>query len=242
MENDPYSATASAYDLFSAPYQAAQFAALAQVLPRLRADAGPILDIGAGSGAISARVLGELPAAQVVALEPSTAMRALLLGRIAGHPEWFPRITVRPESFFDAELPDTVGGAIMLGVIGHFDTGERLALLAELARRMPSGAAVLVDLQHPQRPERVEPYEFTAAMVGDIEYRGIAEAVPVDDETMRWRMTYLAIAGERVLTEDTIEHVYRHPDPMRFKSEAAAAGFDAEPLSVDTFWVLTRHE
>lgn len=62
-------------------------------------------------------------------------MRSLMLGRIAEHPEWFPRVTVRPEAFFDAPLPERIGGAILFGVIGHFDTGERQAVLAELARK-----------------------------------------------------------------------------------------------------------
>lgn len=240
MNDDRYSATASAYDLFSAPYRAAQLAALEEVLPRFQVKEGPILDIGAGSGAISARVLEQLPAVRVVALEPSAAMRALLLGRVAENPEWFPRITVRPEAFFDAELPDQAGGVILLGVIGHFDRGERLAVLAELARHLPTGAGVLVDLQPPKRPEPVAPWEFIAATVGDIEYRGVAEATPVDDETMRWRMTYLTIDGDRVLTEDSIEHLYRHPDPARFQVEAADAGFDISPASVETFWILQR--
>lgn len=241
MDDDHYRATASAYDLFSAPYRAAQLAALDEALPLFRLAAGPIVDVGAGSGAISARVLEELPAAQVVALEPSAAMRALLLGRVAGHPEWFPRITVRPEAFFDATLPDHVGGAILTGMIGHFDTGERLAVLAELARRLPAGAGVLIDLQPPERPKPVAPYEFTAATVGAIEYRGIAEAMPLDDETLEWRITYLTIDGDRVLTEDTVKHVYRHPNPAQFRAEAAAAGFAATPASVDTFWLLQRN-
>lgn len=240
MDHDRYRATASAYDLFSAPYRAAQLAALSEALPDFHPDAGPILDIGAGSGASSAHVLERLPAARVIALEPSAAMRSLALGRIAGHPEWFPRITVRPEAFFDADLPDRIGGAIALGVLGHFDTGERQALLAELARRLPSGAAILVDLQDPQRPERVEPYEFTAATVGGIVYRGIAEAWPVDDETMRWRMSYLAVDGERVLTEDTVEHVYRHPGATRFRRECEDAGFDPRRQGDGTFWLLAR--
>lgn len=240
MEHDRYGATARAYDLFAAPHRRAQLAALTETLPSFAPESGPVLDIGAGSGANSAHILEYLPQARVVALEPSAAMRSLALGRIAAHPEWFPRITVRPESFFDAELPDRIGGAIMLGVIGHFDAGERQAVLAELARRLPPGAALLVDLQDPQRPARLEPYEFTAASIGDIEYRGIVEAWPVDDETMRWRMSYLAIAGDRVLTEDTVEHLYHHPDVERFQREAEDAGFDPARLHTETFWMLVR--
>ena len=58
---DPYAATASAYELFAQPYRDAQHAALARLLPHLRPDDGPILDIGAGSGASVEWVLTELP-------------------------------------------------------------------------------------------------------------------------------------------------------------------------------------
>lgn len=237
---DPYAATASAYELFAQPYRDAQHAALARLLPHLRPDDGPILDIGAGSGASVEWVLTELPTSSALALEPSPAMRALLLARVAAHSEWFTRATVRPESFFDATLPAKIGGAIALGVIGHFDAGERAAVLAELASRLPQDGAVLVDLQLPERPQRVEPYEFTVATIGDVTYRGIAEAWPVSTEMMRWRMTYLSLEGERVLTEDTTEHLYHHPAPALFTREAEEAGFAPRRLDHTPFWLLQR--
>lgn len=237
---DPYAATASAYELFAGPYRDAQLKALGTALPRFRPDVGPILDIGAGSGALTASTLERLPEAHVLALEPSRAMRALALARLASHPDWFPRVTVRPEGFFDATLPADIGGAIALGVMGHFDSGERTAVLAELAARLPVGATVLLDLQSPECPERVDAYEFTVATIGELTYRGIAEAWPVDAEAMRWRMTYLVLDGDRVLTEDTVEHIYHHPAYDAFTAEAADAGFSAVRLEETTFWILER--
>ncbi|MFV0374742.1 class I SAM-dependent methyltransferase [Microbacterium sp.] len=239
MTNDPYAASARAYDLFSAAARPGQSAALAAVLARLQPPAGPILDIGAGSGALSADVLDALPDARVVALEPSPAMRSLMLSRVAARPDWHRRITVRPEDFFSATLPARLGGALAIGVLGHFDPGERAAVLAELAARLPRDGVALLDLQHPERPTRVEPYEFTAVTVGDLTYRGIAEARPVDTELMRWRMTYLSLEGERVLTEETVEFDYRHPAPAVVAMEAASVGLLLTGLR-DTFWVAER--
>ncbi|HMR48087.1 MAG TPA: class I SAM-dependent methyltransferase [Arachnia sp.] len=237
---DAYAATASAYEFFALPFRDAQYAALDRLVPSLRPDAGPILDIGAGSGAFTAWALERFPAARVVALEPSPAMRALLLARIAASPAWYPRVTVRPEGFFDATLPERLGGAIALGVLGHFDPGERRAVLAELAARLPRGGAALIDLQEPQRPRRIAPYEFTVATVGDLTYRGIAEAWPMGIEEMRWRMTYLSLEGERVLTEETTEHLYHHPAPDLFAREAEDAGLTARRLEEGPFWLLER--
>ncbi|MFT3876594.1 MAG: class I SAM-dependent methyltransferase [Propioniciclava sp.] len=237
---DGYAATASAYDLYAAASRPLQVAAIEQLIPLLRPERGPILDVGAGSGANVALLLERLPAARVCALEPSPAMRSLILGRLAAHPEWFHRVSVRPEDFFFAPLPDRIGGALLLGVIGHFDPQERAAVIAELARRLPRGGAALLDLQDPQRPEVVPAYEFAVATIGDLSYRGIAEAWPVGGERMRWRMTYLTLEGERVLTEATTEHDYHHPGPEVLVAEAAQVGLRAERVGVGTHWLLIR--
>lgn len=236
---DEYAATAAAYDLFAAAARPAQAAALSQLLPLLRPEVGPILDVGAGSGAHTAFVLERVPESRVLALEPSRAMRSLALSRLAAHPEWLNRVTVRPEDFFAATLPPQLGGAILLGVIGHFDPGERAAVLAELAARLPAAGAALLDLQAPERPQRIEAYEFTAAQLGELSYRGIAEAWPVGSELMRWRMTYLCLEGERVLTEDTAEFEYRHPAPGVLAAEAEQVGLRLFPVD-DTHWLLRR--
>ncbi len=240
MSDDAYAVTSGAYDLFAGPARAVQLAALDEVLTLLRPEAGPILDIGAGSGALTVALLERLPSARVLAIEPSFAMRALALSRLAAHPVWFERVTVRPEDFFATALPDRIGGALLLGVLGHFDPGERAAVLAELATRLPGGGAALLDLQAPERPCRVEAYEFTVARIGAITYRGIAEAWPRGEELMRWRMTYLSLEGERVLTEDTHEFLFRHPAPSTVAAEAAQVGLALDPIGDDLHWILHR--
>lgn len=237
---DAYAATAAAYDLFSTPARAGQVAALEELLPSLQPEHGPILDIGAGSGNNTVFVLERLASASVCALEPSRAMRALILSKLVARPEWFDRVTVRPESFFDATLPERVGGAILLGVIGHFDSGERAAVLAELARRLPPEGAVLLDLQDLPIPVEVPAYVFTAATIGALTYRCIAEARPVGGERMHWRMTYLTLEDECVLCEDVVDYEYHHPSPETLTAEAESAGMRAKQLPDGHFWLLTR--
>ncbi|WP_197280921.1 SAM-dependent methyltransferase [Microbacterium sp. No. 7] len=239
-DGDEYAAAASAYDLFAAAGREARLAAIDELVPRLRPEAGPVLDVGAGSGVHAARILDLLPGARVLALEPSRAMRSLALSRIAARPDWHPRVTVRPEDFFSASLPARIGGALLLGVIGHFDAGERAAVLAELAVRLPAGGAALLDLPRPERPRRIEPSAFTVATIGELTYRGIAEAWPVDAEVMRWRTTYLCLDGERVLTEDTAECDYRHPAPAVVAAEAGEVGLRLAPLADGTHWLAGR--
>ena len=107
-------------------------------------------------------------------------------------------------------------------------------------RRRAVGGGAVVDLQYPERPERIEPYEFTVAQVGELSYRGIAQGWPVDDEQMRWEMTYLTLEGERILIEDTATYVYRHPAPDTVRAEAAAVGLTLGRIGNSSYWLLTR--
>ena len=237
---DPYAPTASVYDLVNAPWRGAQVAALERLAPLLQPARGPILDVGAGSGANIEWALDRFPDAHVCALEPSPSMRGLALARIAAHPEWFARVTLRPEDFFSATLPERLGGAILLGVLGHFDPGERAAVLAELARRLPPDGAALIDLQAPERPATIPAAITDIARIGGIDYRLITEAEPAGGDRMRWRMTYLSLEDERVLTEDTAEFLYRHPDPDAVRAEADRVGLRAQRLDDAGYWLLTR--
>lgn len=237
---DPYAATAGAYDLMNAPARPAQLAALEAWLPAVDAGHGPVLDIGAGSGLNTAEVLERLADCEVLALEPSPAMRSLIMGRLAGRPDWFSRVTVRPEGFFSAPLPERIGGAIMLGVIGHFRPEERGALLRELGRRLPVGGAVLIDLQMPETPQRVERFEFAGPKVGQLTYQVLGEAWPAAGEEMRWQMTYLVLDGSQVLSRSSTDHRYRHPAPEVVAGQAAEAGLSMRRLPVSSFWMLVR--
>lgn len=75
MSKDAYAVSAPVYDLLIASFRPAQVAALEKLIPLVRAGAGPVLDIGAGSGLNTVFVLERLPDARVYALEPSPAMR-----------------------------------------------------------------------------------------------------------------------------------------------------------------------
>ncbi len=167
-------------------------------------------------------------------------MRAIALARITQHPHWYPRITIRPEDFYSASLPHQVGGVILMGVLGYFDEQDRKALFAELAARLPEGGATLFDLQQPEAPAKVDGYEFASVQVGDLTYTGIAEGWPIDEQSMRWRMTYRTSDKQRILSEESVEHVYYHPSKSTVEQEAKAAGLTMTSTGVPTYWLLTR--
>jgi SAM-dependent methyltransferase len=238
--DDTYAATAVSYDLLTADYLPAQRAVVDALVDRLDPARGPVVDIGAGTGQNAAFVLDRSQDAAVLAIEPSESMRSGLEATIAARPEWGGRIEVRPERIQEAELPDAISGAIMLGVIGHLEREERLELFARLGRRLPTGGELLFDLQEPIAPARVEPYDFTVTRSGDHTHRGIAEGWPVGGEVMRWRMRYLILDGDRVVREDVAEHDYRHPLPDVVAAQADLAGFDLAPAGEARFFRLRR--
>ena len=88
--------------------------------------------------------------------------------------------------------------------------------------------------------QRIEIGDVAAAQVGELTYRLIAEAWPIDTERMHWRMTYLTLEGERILVEDTAEFDYRHPAPGTLTAEAARVGLSLRRLDRTTFWLATR--
>lgn len=240
MTTDAYAAAASMLDLASAAYRPAQTAAVDRWLPMLRTAAGPVLDVGAGSGAVIEQILRAEPSATVLALEPSPSMRALALSRLARFPTWHARVTIRPEDFFSAALPDRLAGAVLLGVLGHFTPDERRAVLAALAARLPVGTGALVDLQLPLQPTRMDPVESTIGRIGALEYRMRAHARPLGGERMQWTMTYRCLDDGRVLTEETAVTTFHHPEPACLAREVEQAGFTPLPCHDERHLLLVR--
>lgn len=238
MNRDQYYASASAFDLHSLAFRPVQEARIASIRDLLLPRAGVILEIGAGSGAVTGMLLDALPKAKVLSFEPSASMRALAMQRIAARPDWFERVTLRPEAF-DAELlPSRIGGAVLLGVLGHFKAAERTALFAGLARRLPPGGVVLFDLQPPERPQHVPASVFSSVRVGALEYLAMSEGEPAGADAMRWRVRYVVRDGDRVIDSRSAEYLFHHPNPAVLAAEAGRAGFDMRPLDEQGGWLL----
>lgn len=239
VPSDAYAATATAYELFNAPYRRAQLQALDALVPRLRPQAGPVLDIGCGPGQNSIWLLDAVPDAQVLAIEPSPAMRALAMQRISGRDDT-ERITLWPGDLTSAPLPDRIGGAVLLGVLGHLDPSARGDLCARLAARLPDDTAVLLDLQLPEEPTEVAEAEFARSTIGALAYVGVMSAHPVGGEVMEWTMRYQTWHGEDLLTEEVAVHRYHHPARATVIREAAAHGLRLDRLGTTTYWLMHR--
>ena len=141
VSDDPYGeATAEFYDLL-ATAMGDELGPSSPAPPSgLDPATGPILDLGAGTGAGTVHLNAAFPSAAIIALEPSKAMRTALNARLSGDADLRRAVTVVPRVFEDAELPHHLSGVLASAVIGHFDQDARHALWTSLAGRLAPGA------------------------------------------------------------------------------------------------------
>ncbi|MBF6228464.1 class I SAM-dependent methyltransferase [Nocardia abscessus] len=231
---DDYAAAAEFYDLMATPYVAGVEPVLTKLLAEVDTIAGPVADIGAGTGLSTMLVADALPDARIVAVEPAAAMRAVLLSRLAARKDLRERITVLPTGFLDTRLPARCAAVVALGVIGHFDAATRPRVWASIADALAPGGDAVVEVQRPGRVEPSAERRYTTARAGDLRYEGWSRADPVDLDSLIWRMTYRTYQGDRLVQEVRTEHHVWPADADRLTAEARAAGLrpaDADPAT-----------
>jgi hypothetical protein len=214
---DPYgAATAEFYELLATAHWDRTGPELAGLLAGVDPGDGPIVDVGAGTGIGIPYLLAAVPGAEVLAIEPSRAMRTALHTRLLLAPELEGRVTVDPRPVGDA-LPDRACAVVLSAVLGHLTEAECDALWRFAAERMPAGAPMVVEVLPPHRPESIDPVRYGARPVGRFVYEGWQSGEPVDERTMRWSMRYRVLDGDRVVADETVRSTYRcwSPDDVR---------------------------
>ncbi|NKY33160.1 class I SAM-dependent methyltransferase [Nocardia speluncae] len=229
---DTYSVTAEFYDLMATPYWAQVDPLLPDLLAEVDTLAGPVVDIGAGTGLSTMAVADALPDAEIIAVEPSGAMRAVLMSRLAARKDLRERITVLPSGFLDAGLAGPCAAVVALGVLGHFDGLARARVWTAIADLLAPGALAVVEVQQPGQVVEVSERCYTRARAGALRYEGWSRALPVDDESLIWRMTYRAYRDTELLREHRTEHQVWPVPADRVVAEAAAAGLTARSAEV----------
>lgn len=230
---DPYGITAEFYDLTAAPYWERLRGALLDALAGADPSAGPVLDVGAGTGLSTEAIAQELPDASVVAIEPSRAQRAVLFSRLVQREDLRRRVTVLPLDLgaylAEADLPRRLGGAAALGMLGHLSREERVSLWQFLGERLVPGAPAVIQIQPPERPEKIPPTRYARAQVGERIYEGWGAARPEGTESLRWTMTYRVLRNDALLEEHKTDHSFRTISERDVANEAGAAGLSCQP-------------
>ena len=103
-----------------------------EAMRHARRDQGPIVDIGAGTGLGTVLAAQAVPDAEVIAVEPSLILRAVLLARLVGDDDLRRRVTVQATDAADMTLPPRLGGVLAMNMIGHLAPDRRRQLRADL--------------------------------------------------------------------------------------------------------------
>ena len=219
---EPYAAaTAEFYDLLATGHWDSFGAKLATLLAGVDPAAGPIIDVGAGTGAGLRHLVSAVPRASIFAIEPSRAMRVALHARLTLDPVLRAITTVDPRPFGSAELPVRAGALIASAVLGHLTDGERHRLWRFVADRLDPGAPAVVEVLPPFRPFELAPTRYRQVAVGELTYEGWQSGRPADDLHMAWTMTYRVLRRDEVIAEHEIVCRWRcfSPDDIRAEVE-----------------------
>jgi len=204
-------------------------AAILRLIPARPDERFWCVDVGAGEGWLSQRVLQRFTAAQVIALDGSATMLARARDRLAPFGQ---RATVREfrleSDAWIAPLPGGVRCFLSSIVLHHLDPSTRWTLFRNLYRRLePGGALLMADLVAPaSEAEREYAAEFWDAEV----------------KRQALEMTSSLLAFDRF--EGDQWNWYRYPDPGDRPSRLLdqlkwleEVGFEG----VSTFWLRAGH-
>ena len=231
-----YAVTARYYDALARAQHAATDARIAAALAGLDAEAGPVVDVGAGTGLTTELIATTLPTAEILAVEPDPAMHAALLARTCSRGDWQRRITPLPYPILDAPLPATIAAAVASASLVHFEPAARQALWRLLASRLSPAGRAIVEIQC---PAAVDVPEACAAVVtvGRARYEGWM-AARADGARQHWAMRYVVRLGERVLADERTEFTCWSVSAPTVLEEAAVAGLEG---TVHDDLVVLRH-
>ncbi|MFD6193478.1 class I SAM-dependent methyltransferase [Streptomyces sp. NPDC060275] len=197
---DDYAVTAEFYDVL----QAEQDTARVRHLYR-RDVAGAhvgVLDIGAGTGRVTEMSLRE-SLAGVHAVEPSRAMRAPLMTRLAALPRALrERVTVHPYTLEEAGLREVADVAVCHNTVACLAPEARRALWPALAGALVPGGSLVLQLPPRRLPDTDVVRLFAPQRIGEHAYGGHMVMAAVGGR-VRTRCHYWVRGSQGLLREHT---------------------------------------
>lgn len=204
---DPYTRSADHLDLLSTGTWQHMTPSVTEALTGFAESDVTIVELGAGTGLGTGVIAHAAPNARIVAVEPSSHLRAVLLHRVASDTDLRSRVTVEDQPFPASRLPEKFDALVMINSLGHLETGARGELWRVIAAGLLPGGCAVINLQQPTTASAVPEFEMACERVGNREYHGTAWAERLDDTTMVWHMTYKTSEDGNEL--DTMHVEYR---------------------------------
>lgn len=238
-DSDDYVVAAEYYDVWAHSTWNDLGPALREAVAGIDAEAGAVVDLGAGSGRATMTIADAVPDVRIVAVEPSRAMRGILTSRVVSRPDLTRRVTVVPTDLAGFSWPERVGGFVAMAMIGHLDIDGRRRLWLELAGRLAPGAPAIVQLLPPSTPVTIEPVRHTSVRMGDYDYEGWSEGEPAGGQAMRWTMTYRVLHDGELLDEQRWSSTYSTVSGEDVEAEVKGTGLGV--TGTDSHGLLTLH-
>ncbi|MFI9597551.1 methyltransferase domain-containing protein [Nonomuraea sp. NPDC052265] len=187
-----------------------------------------ILEIGAGTGLITTS-LAEWTPAEIFALEPSAAMRTVLLSRLAERPDLLERVTVLPHDALSLDLAldlaEPVEAMVMINVMYALEPGYRKRLWPVLAGRSEPGGLLILTWRDGGPPQPRPMRHLTSRQVGRHTYTVSSEIADSDDEGAECRYLYRITQGDKVLSEEELVGRAYRPTRETLREELVSAGY-----------------
>ncbi len=221
---DQYRLSAEYLDIMSRDAWQAIGPVLAEALRDVDASAGPVVDVGAGSG-LGTEVVGRaLPESEIVAIEPAAGLRAVLLAKLSDDPALAKRVTVLDGDVRQVSLPERLGAVVAMNMIGHLDPDSRQSFWALLAKRLAPGGPAVVNLQPPSAPMAIPESRFCEVVIGHRTYEGWGRAEPAGAEAVMWHMRYRTLEGGVVVAERVVDYRWWVLSEDQLRAELADHG------------------
>jgi SAM-dependent methyltransferase len=218
--SQPYQVTAEFYDLL----QATRLDGLAQrLLGRwLGSPKVGVIDAGAGTGLVTAMLAGRCDVT-VHAIEPAAQMRAILLSRLAGHPDELARVRVHARGIEELGLREVADFAWCFNTLACLDKDARAGALAALARAMVRGGTLV--LQRP--PTHLGPprADLPRLELGGDVYSGEVVCTELAADRVQWRFVYRVSRGDALIREATEAFTGYLASEAEFGQQLDDAGF-----------------
>ncbi|MDA8020638.1 MAG: class I SAM-dependent methyltransferase [Thermoanaerobaculia bacterium] len=218
-----YAVTAQFYDAVAADQHAAVDAEIAGVLQGLDTIAGPVVDIGAGTGLSTQVIARALPEAEILAVEPDPAMRPALMTRLWSDPDLRQRVTILPSPLLSAPLPAVISGAVASASLVHFDPQDRRLLWELLSDRLSPCGRAIFEIQCPTA-QNIPETCIGKIRVGRVTYECRASAERIDAARLRWHLQYISRLDGSELDHQSTEYVCWALSPEQALAEAGAFG------------------
>ncbi|HBT89713.1 class I SAM-dependent methyltransferase [Desulfobacter sp.] len=177
----------------------------------------PILDIGSGTGRTVIAIAESIPKVDIFAIEPCTAMRAVLTHQVLQRADLRNRVTLFSEPVDRLRLPENLGAVVAYGIIGHLDAPVRKKLWKAIIPRLPKGAPIFIELMPFDKPMNFSEIPMGQVTIGRRLYKGVFSG-KIEGEndlmciTTKWTVTEVEGGEETVIKASNLWHTFSFDD------------------------------